>query len=29
MITGVGAEWRVEDLDETGRQYQLSVAASA
>jgi hypothetical protein len=29
MITGVGAEWRVEDLDETGRLYQLSVAASA
>jgi hypothetical protein len=29
MIKGVGGEWRVEDLDETGRLYQLSVAASA
>jgi len=29
MIAGVGGEWRVEDLDETGRLYQLSVAASA
>src|SRR5271169_1992014 len=29
MIAGVGNEWRVEDLDATGRLYQLSVAASA
>ena len=29
MIDGVGGEWRVEDLDATGRLYQLSVAASA
>jgi hypothetical protein len=29
MIAGVGGEWRVEDLDATGRLYQLSVAASA
>jgi hypothetical protein len=29
MIKGVGGEWRVEDLDETGRLYQLSVAAGA
>jgi hypothetical protein len=28
-IAGVGGEWRVEDLDATGRLYQLSVAASA
>ena len=29
MIAGVGGEWRVEDLDATGRLYQLSVAANA
>jgi hypothetical protein len=29
MIEGVGGEWRVDDLDATGRLYQLSVAASA
>lgn len=29
MIAGVGGEWRVEDLDATGRLYQLGVAASA
>jgi hypothetical protein len=29
MIAGVGGEWRVEDLDATGRLYQLSVAESA
>ena len=29
MIAGVGNEWRVEELDATGRLYQLSVAASA
>jgi hypothetical protein len=29
MIAGVGGEWRVEDLDATGRLDQLSVAASA
>jgi hypothetical protein len=29
MIAGVGGEWRIEDLDATGRLYQLSVAASA
>jgi hypothetical protein len=29
MVAGVGGEWRVEDLDATGRLYQLSVAASA
>ena len=29
MIEGVGGEWRVEDLDATGRLYQLSVVASA
>jgi hypothetical protein len=29
MIAGVGGEWRVEDLDATGRLYQLSAAASA
>lgn len=29
MIAGVGGEWRVEDLEATGRLYQLSVAASA
>jgi hypothetical protein len=28
MIAGVGREWRVEDLDATGRLYQLSVAVS-
>ncbi|WFU69284.1 hypothetical protein [Bradyrhizobium sp. CB2312] len=26
MIDGVGGEWRVEDLDATGRLYQLSAA---
>jgi hypothetical protein len=26
MIAGVGGDWRVEDLDATGRLYQLSVA---
>ncbi|MEH2484598.1 hypothetical protein [Bradyrhizobium sp. AZCC 2230] len=26
MIAGVGGEWRIEDLDATGRLYQLSVA---
>lgn len=26
MIEGVGGEWRVEDLDATGRLYQLSAA---
>jgi hypothetical protein len=29
IIRGVGGEWRVEDLDATGRLYQLSVAESA
>lgn len=29
MIAGVGGQWRVEDLDATGRLYQLSVAESA
>lgn len=29
MIAGVGGEWRVDELDATGRLYQLSVAASA
>jgi hypothetical protein len=29
MIAGVGGEWRVEDLDATGRLYQLIVAANA
>ena len=29
MIAGVGGESRVEDLDATGRLYQLSVAESA
>src|SRR5262249_25746726 len=29
MIAGVGGEWRAEDLDATGRLYQLSMAASA
>jgi hypothetical protein len=29
MIEGVGGQWRVDDLDATGRLYQLSVAASA
>lgn len=28
MIAGVGGEWRVEQLDATGRLYQLSVAAN-
>ena len=28
-IAGVGGEWRVEDLDATGRLYQLSVAVNA
>jgi hypothetical protein len=26
-IEGVGGEWRVEDLDATGRLYQLSAAS--
>ncbi|MET4255117.1 hypothetical protein ABIC09_000039 [Bradyrhizobium sp. S3.12.5] len=29
MVAGVGGEWRIEDLDATGRLYQLSVAADA
>jgi hypothetical protein len=29
MIAGVGGEWRVDELDATGRLYQLGVAASA
>jgi hypothetical protein len=29
MIAGVGGAWRVEDLDATGRLYQLSVADRA
>jgi hypothetical protein len=29
IIAGVGGDWRVEDLDATGRLYQLSVAAGA
>lgn len=29
VIAGVGGEWRVEDLNATGRLYQLSVAARA
>jgi hypothetical protein len=29
MVAAVGGEWRIEDLDATGRLYQLSVAASA
>lgn len=29
MIEGVGGEWRVEELDATGRLYQLSAAGSA
>ena len=29
IIAGVGGAWRVEDLDATGRLYQLSVAAGA
>ena len=29
MVAGVGGEWRVEDLDATGRLYQLSVAEGA
>ena len=28
IIEGVGGEWRVEDLDATGRLYQLSAAGS-
>lgn len=28
MIEGVGGEWRVEDLDATGKLYQLSAAAA-
>jgi hypothetical protein len=28
IIEGVGGEWRVEDLDATGRLYQLSVAGA-
>jgi hypothetical protein len=28
MISGIGGDWRAEDLDATGRLYQLSVAAS-
>jgi hypothetical protein len=28
MIEGVGGEWRVEDLDATGRLYQLSAAGA-
>ena len=28
MIEGVGGEWRVEELDATGRLYQLSAAGS-
>ncbi|WP_375788488.1 hypothetical protein ACE10Z_14380 [Bradyrhizobium sp. Pha-3] len=29
MIAGVGGDWRTEDLDATGRLYQLSVAAGS
>lgn len=29
MIEGLGGEWRVEELDATGRLYQLSAAGSA
>ncbi|MCP3462914.1 hypothetical protein [Bradyrhizobium sp. CCGUVB23] len=29
IIKGVGGKWRVEDLDATGRLFQLSVAESA
>jgi hypothetical protein len=28
MIVGVGGEWRVEELDATGRLYQVSAAGS-
>jgi hypothetical protein len=28
IIEGVGGEWRVEDLDATGRLYQLSAASA-
>jgi hypothetical protein len=28
MIDGIGGEWRVEDLDATGRLYQLSAAGA-
>ena len=28
MIEGVGGEWRVEDLDATGRLYQLTAAGT-
>ena len=28
IIEGVGGEWRVEDLDATGRLYQLSAATT-
>jgi hypothetical protein len=28
MIEGVGGEWRVEDLDATGRLYQLAAAGT-
>ena len=28
MIEGVGGEWRVEDLDATGRLYQVSAAGA-
>jgi hypothetical protein len=28
MIEGVGGEWRVEDLDATGRLYQLAAAGA-
>lgn len=28
MVEGVGGEWRVEELDATGRLYQLSAAGS-
>ena len=29
MMAGVGGDWRAEDLDATGRLYQLSVAVGA
>jgi hypothetical protein len=29
MIEGVGGEWRVEELDATGRLYQLAAAGAA
>jgi hypothetical protein len=28
MISGIGGDWRAEDLDATGRLYQLSVVTS-